>query len=84
MDIRSLPDEAFTAAALKRDRRRLETALFWGGVFVGLLWLVSFAEWVALRIGKAVAPLPDAQGVLGQTGVALDVGDAVPVDAARA
>ena len=47
MDIRSLPDEAFTAAALKRDRRRLETALFWGGVFVGLMWLVSLAELVA-------------------------------------
>jgi len=44
MDIRSLPDESFTEEALKRDRRRFETALFWGAVFVGLLWLVALAE----------------------------------------
>ncbi len=47
MDIRSLPDESFTADALKRDRRRLETAVFWGAVFVGILWLVALAEWTA-------------------------------------
>lgn len=47
MDIRSLPDESFTAEALKRDRRRLETALFWGALFVGVLWLVALAEWTA-------------------------------------
>ena len=47
MDIRPLPDEAFTDAALKRDRRRLENAVFLGAVAVGLLWLMAFAEWVA-------------------------------------
>jgi membrane associated rhomboid family serine protease len=47
MDIRPLPDTAFSPEALRRDRRRLETALFWGAVFVGLLWLVRLAEWAA-------------------------------------
>lgn len=72
MDIRSLPDEAFTAAALKRDRRRLETALFWGGVFVGLIWLVALAEWVAGTHFTALGLAPrEPLGLLGILGAPL-------------
>ena len=72
MDIRSLPDEAFTAAALKRDRRRLETALFWGAFFVGLLWLVSLAETVAGTKFSALGLAPrEPLGLLGILGAPL-------------
>lgn len=69
MDIRSLPDSAYTPEALKRDRRRLETALFWGGVFVALLWLVAAAEWAAglkfSALGLAPREWSGLVGILG-------------------
>ena len=36
----------------------------------------AFTKGIAARLRKSVTPLPDAQGVLGQTGVALDGSDA--------
>ena len=72
MDIRPLPDEAFTQAALKRDRRRLETALFWGGVFVAVLWLVALAETVAGTQFTALGLAPrEPLGLLGILGAPL-------------
>ncbi len=72
MDIRSLPDESFTAEALKRDRRRLETALFWGAVFVGMLWLVALAEWTAgVRFGWLGLAPREAFGLVGVFGAPL-------------
>ncbi len=72
MDIRPLPDEAFTQAALKRDRRRLETALFWGTLFVAILWLVSLAETIAGTRFSALGLAPrEALGLLGILGAPL-------------
>lgn len=72
MDIRSLPDSAYTPDALKRDRRRLETALFWGGVFVALLWLVAAAEWAAGVKFSALGLAPrEWSGLIGILGAPL-------------
>lgn len=69
MNIRPLPDAAFSPEALRRDRRRLETALFWGAVFVGLLWLVRLAEWAAgtpfAFLGLAPREWSGLVGILG-------------------
>ena len=72
MDIRSLPDEAFSANALKRDRRRFETAIFWGAVFVAVLWLVLLAEWAAGEKFSALGLAPrEALGLIGILGAPL-------------
>lgn len=72
MDIRSLPDDAFTPAAIKRDRRRLETAFFWAAVFVGLLWLVKIAEWAAGAHFTLLGLVPrDPLGLIGILGAPL-------------
>lgn len=72
MDIRSLPDEAFTATALKRDRRRFETAIFWGALFVAVLWLVALGEWAAGTQFSALGLAPrDALGLIGILGAPL-------------
>lgn len=77
MDIRSLPDEAFTAAALRRDRRRLETAIFWAAVLVGTLWLVALAEWVAGVHFSLLGLAPrEALGLIGILGAPLIHGSA--------
>jgi membrane associated rhomboid family serine protease len=72
MDIRPLPEEAFTQAALKRDRRRLETALFWAALTVATLWLVSLAETIAGTQFTALGLAPrEALGLLGILGAPL-------------
>jgi membrane associated rhomboid family serine protease len=72
MDIRQLPDEVFAPEALKRDRRRFETALFWGAVFVAVLWLVALAEWVAGTPFSALALAPrEPMGLIGILGAPL-------------
>lgn len=72
MDIRPLPEDAYTPAAVKRDRRRLENALFWGALFVALLWLVSLAETVAGTKFSALGLAPrEALGMLGILGAPL-------------
>lgn len=72
MDIRSLPDDAYTPAAIKRDRRRLETAVFWGAVFIALLWLVSLAETVAGTKFTALGLAPrEPLGLIGILGAPL-------------
>lgn len=72
MDIRSLPDEAFTSSALRRDRRRFETAIFWGAMFVALLWLVVIAEWAAGSKFSALGLAPrETLGLIGILGAPL-------------
>lgn len=69
MNIRPLPDAAFTRQALARDRRRLETAFFWGAISVSLLWLVMIAEWAAgtrfSLLGLEPRTLPGLLGIVG-------------------
>lgn len=72
MDLRSLPDEALTPAAVKRDRRRLETAFFWAAVLVAVLWLVKIAEWAAGAEFTALGLYPRAAlGLIGLIGAPL-------------
>ena len=72
MDIRSLPDEAYSPDALKRDRRRFETAIFWGAVFVAVLWLVAVAEWAAGVKFTALGLAPrEPLGLIGILGAPL-------------
>ncbi len=69
MNIRPLPDAAFTRQALARDRRRLETAFFWGAISIALLWLVMLAEWAAGTrfsfLGLAPRELTGLVGLIG-------------------
>lgn len=61
-----------TPAAIKRDRRRLETAFFWAAVLVALLWLVKVAEWAAGAEFTALGLMPrDALGLIGLIGAPL-------------
>lgn len=72
MDIRSLPDEAFTAQALQRDRRRLQNALFWGGMLVAVIWLMALAEAAAGTRFRWLGLAPrEALGLLGIFGAPL-------------
>ena len=72
MDLRSLPDEALTPAAIQRDRRRLETAFFWAAVLVAVLWLVKIAEWAAGAEFTALGLYPRAAlGLIGLIGAPL-------------
>lgn len=72
MDIRPLADEAFAPAALKRDRRRLETAIILAAVAVASLWLVAAFEWLAGTPFRALGLAPrEWSGLLGILGAPL-------------
>lgn len=66
MQVPQIGDEAFTTAALKRDRRRFENALFLSALAVGFLWLMYLAEWIsgAQFAWAGLAPR-EAMGLVG-------------------
>jgi membrane associated rhomboid family serine protease len=72
MDIRNLPDEALSAEAVKRDRRRMENALLLAGVAVAVLWFFELFQRVAGERFDWFALSPrEALGLIGIVGAPL-------------